>query len=589
MNIELQRARSRQMFIFLLVLTAMVILMGRLYYWQVVRSPQLTKLADQEHIQNSVVPAPRGLIYDSQGQLLATNIVRDDVYIEPIPLANDYADLDTLTTEKATLIKSIRQVLPNLSVAQLNKDFSRNLYTVRIATSIDPVQSQQLRNLALPYIFLEPRSIRVYPGGDLASQVLGYVQENALPDGGAVGRYGIEGALNTLLSGKPGSFTAERDLNGNPLTVGASTSQQVVNGANVTLTIDSTVQYMLQTELATYVKSAQAQSGTAIVLDARSGAVVAMAGYPSFDPNHYSSYANKLGCNGTEDVFFNPALYCAYEPGSTMKAVTMAAGLDQGLITPETAIDDKGVLTFKDHTPPVTNWANIPYGRETMTQVLEHSANVGAAWVAHNVLGPNRFYPYLSRFGFGQATGIGGPEQSGFYRTTTDKNWSPSDLARQSFGQTILVTPIQMVMAYQAIANGGVMMKPYLVSSVSQNNQVKQTQPQVKQRVMSTQAAHQLTQMLIAAANYNQQATFPGYSVAVKTGTSTTQGLSDEKTEASMVGFVPASQPRFVILVKLDQPQSTTYSIFGGTAAGPLWRTLAQQLMWHFAITPDQA
>jgi cell division protein FtsI/penicillin-binding protein 2 len=566
----LQRARSRQMFIFLLVLAAMVVLMSRLYYWQVVRSPQLTKLADQEHIQNSVVPAPRGLIYDSQGQLLATNIMRDDVYIEPIPLTNDYAD-EALAAEKQKLVASIRQVLPNLSLAQLNEDFAQNLYTLRIATSIDPAQSQKLRALALPYIFLEPRAVRIYPGGDLAAQILGYVQENALPNGGALGRYGIEGALNGPLTGKPGSFTAERDLNGNPLTVGASTSQQVVKGANVTLTIDSTVQYMVQTGLATFVQSAQARSGTAIVLDARTGAVVAMAGYPSFDPNKYSNYADTLGCNGQEDVFFDPALYCAYEPGSTMKAVTMAAALDQGLITPNTAIDDTGVLTFKDHTPPVTNWADMAYGHETMTQVLEHSANVGAAWVAHDLLGPGRFYPY--------------PEQGGFYRTTSDKNWSPSDLARQSFGQTILVTPIQMAEAYQAIANDGVMMKPYLVSSVNQ----KQTQPQVERRVVSPQAAHQLVQMLIAAANYNQQATFPGYSVAVKTGTSTTQGLSDEKTEASMVGFVPATQPRFVILVKLDQPQSTVYSIFGGTAAGPLWRSLAQQLMWHFAIPPDQA
>ncbi len=589
MNTELQRARNRQMFIFLLVLAGMVALMGRLYYWQVVQSPQLANWANQEHIQNRVVPAPRGLIYDSQGQLLATNIVRDDVYIEPIPFADDHTDVETLTTARTKLIASIRQVLPSLAVVDLEKDLGLNLYTVRIATSIDPAQSQRLRDLALPYTFLEPRTLRVYPGGDLASQVLGYVQENALPDGGALGQYGIEGELNDLLSGKPGSFTAERDLNGNPLTVGASASQQVINGANVTLTVDSVVQYMVQTALAQYVKDAQAHSGTVVILNARTGAIVAMAGYPSFDPNSYSSYADKLGCNGSEEVFFNPALYCAYEPGSTMKAVTMAAALDQGLITPDTSIDDKGILTFSDGTPPVTNWANIAYGQETMTQVLEHSANVGSAWVGHNVLGPARFYPYLRRFGFGQASGIDGPEQAGYYKTNTSPDWSPSDLARQSFGQTLLVTPLQMAMAYQAIANGGVMMKPYIVSAINQKGHVTQMQPQVKQRVVSQQAAQELTQMLIAAANYNQQATFSGYSVAVKTGTSTTQGLSDEKTEASMVGFVPASQPRFVILVKLDQPQSATYSIFGGTAAGPLWRALAQQLMWHFAIPPDLA
>ena len=186
MNVELRRARNRQMFIFLLVLVGMVVLVGRLYYWQVVRAPQLSRWADQEHIQNQIEPAPRGLIYDSQGQLLATNIVRDDVYIEPIPFANDHADGDPAVKER--LIGSIRQVLPALSTQQLSKAFSANLYTVRIASAIDPQQSQQLRKLALAYTFLEPRTLRVYPGGDLAAQILGYVQENALADGGAVGR-----------------------------------------------------------------------------------------------------------------------------------------------------------------------------------------------------------------------------------------------------------------------------------------------------------------------------------------------------------------------------------------------------------------
>jgi cell division protein FtsI/penicillin-binding protein 2 len=267
-----------------------------------------------------------------------------------------------------------------------------------------------------------------------------------------------------------------------------------------------------------------------------------------------------------------------------MKAVTMTAALDQGLITPNTTLNDTGYLTFKDGTAPVTNWNYQRYGPETMTQVLEHSANVGAAYVAHDILGPERYYPYLASFGFGKSTGIDGAEEAGFYRTPASKGWTPSDLARQAFGQSISATSFQVAMAYQAIANAGVLMKPYLVAAVDDNGRVSSTQPQELHRVMNVQTAKMLADMLTQVAVYNHHA-IADYSIAIKTGTATTVGVSDDLTEASMVGFVPATNPQYVILVKLDRPQST---IYGGGAAGPLWKAIAQQLMWHFAVPPDQ-
>src|SRR6266496_5223382 len=377
MSAELQRARSRQMIVFLLVCTAMLILLGRLYYWQVVRSSYLSQLANDEHIQNQVVNAPRGYIYDIHGHILATNVVRDDVYVAPLQFATDYTG-DNAQAELALLCSKLHQVLPQLSEDRLKQLFDTHLASVRIAGPIEPAQSQQLRNLQLPDTFLEPRTLRVYPDGDLASQVLGYVQE----DQGGV--YGIEQKYNALLAGKPGSLTAETDLTGNPLTVGASSRQQAIPGANLMLTIDGSVQYTVQRELAAAITKLQAQSGTVVILNARTGAVVAMAGEPTFDPNNYGAAANKMGCIGTEEVYFNPALYCAYEPGSTMKSVTMAAALDQNLITPDTTLNDPGYINFNDGTPAVTNWNYQGYGVESMTQVLEHSANVGAAYVAHN-------------------------------------------------------------------------------------------------------------------------------------------------------------------------------------------------------------
>ena len=583
MSPELRRARNRQMLIFLLVFLGIVILLGRLFYWQVLESQSgynLAKLANEEHTQNQILNAPRGLIYDMRGHILATNVVRDDVYVEPIQFSIDHPD--NMQSDLVTLINSLRQVLPSISIQKLQQAFSSGLPTVRIAVRIDPQQSQQLRALQLSDVFLQPRTWRTYPAGDLAAQILGYVTQN---DSDNAGFYGIEGQYNSLLAGKPGSFTAETDLQGNPLVVGADAEQPAVSGADLTLTIDSAVEYMVQNALANAVKQLDAQSGTAVVIDARTGAVAAMAGVSTFDPNNYGRYATQMGCLNSEQVYFNPALYCAYEPGSTMKVVTMAAALDQGLITPDTTLNDQGCMSFSD-APTVCNWKLIPYGTETMTQVLEHSANVGAAYVAHNILGPSRYYPYLARFGFGRATGIDGPEDAGNYRTPADSVWSESDLTRQAFGQSILATPLQVAMAYEAVANGGVMMHPYLVASINNGGHIVATQPQVERRVINAHAAQVLTGMLEQSAlhGFAQLAQVPGYTIAAKTGTATTQGISADQTEASLAGFIPATNPQFVILVKLDRPQK---AIYGSTAAAPLWGTIAQQLMEYYSVPPD--
>jgi cell division protein FtsI/penicillin-binding protein 2 len=572
------------MFIFLLVCTAMLGLLARLYYWQIMESQdgfKLAQIADAQHNKkNQVVNAPRGLIYDINGRILATNVVRDDVYIMPIQFGDDHKNDPKAETALNDLVAKLHQVLPDLSEDDLRARFKLGQAAVKIASAITPEQSKKLHDMHLSDVFLDARTIRIYPGGDLASQIMGFVSLNG------AGVYGIEEQFNKLLSGKPGSFSAETDLNGNPLTVGSSSSQPPVNGASLQLTIDGTIQYIAQAALIETVKQQKAQSGSVIVVNARTGAIVAMAGAPSFDPNSYGNYAKEKGCLGAQEVYFNPVLYCAYEPGSTMKAITMAAGLDQGVITPDTTINDQGCITFKN-IPRVCNWKNQPYGQETMTQVMEHSANVGSAWVAYEKLGPDRYYPYLERFGFGQATNVGGQEATGSYPSNKDQNWSPSDLTRQAFGQTILATPLQVAMAYQALANGGVLMKPYLIASIHDNGHVIETKPQVQQRVISTQAAQQVTGMLKRSASdgFAKPATFPGYSIAAKTGTATTQGLEMDQTEASVAGFLPASNPQFVILVKIDRPQA----IYGADAAAPLWRQIAQQLMWRYNIPPDQA
>ena len=590
MNPALQRARNRQMVIFLLTCTGMLLLLGRLYYWQVLEAHggyNLAQLANDEHIQNRPLDAQRGLIYDSLGHILATDIVRDDVYVEPHQFAIDHASgsQDDLNT----LVETLHQVLPQVAVDDLHRDFATDRGAIRIAVRIDPAQSEQLRRLRLADVFLSPRTWRTYPAGTLAAQILGYVTQS---DSTNAGVYGIEGQYNKMLAGQPGSLLAETDLQGNPLTVGLDTQQAPIAGANLTLTINSDIEYMVESNLARTVQSLGAASGAVIVLNAHTGALVAMAGYPTFDPNNYGQFYKDQGCLHTEQVYFNPVLYCAYEPGSTMKAVTMAAALDQGLITPNTTLQDKGCINFDD-APTVCNWEDLGYGTESMTQVLIHSANVGASHVAHDILGVQRYYPYLARFGFGQLLNIDGPEEPGYYRQPCGYGWSPcskdwtmSDLTRQSFGQSIVATPLQMAQAYQTIANGGVMMQPYLVSEINNNGQVTKFEPVAKRRVIGPEAAQLLTSMLTQAGAYGsaQLAQVPGYSIAAKTGTATTQGISDTQTEASVAGFLPASNPQFVILVKIDRPQK---QIFGSTAAAPLWGLIGQQLMWYYHVPPD--
>jgi cell division protein FtsI/penicillin-binding protein 2 len=589
MDEALRRARRRQMFIFLLVSLGMLVLLGRLYYWQILQSHSgynLAQQANQEHTQNLILDAPRGLIYDSRGRVLATNIIKDDVYIEPEQFVVDHPDYTQ--SDLDSLVNELHAALPQVSIATLLHDFqdgiAQGLWAVRVAAGIDTAQSNALQAKQLPDIFLQPRSWRIYPGGTVAAQILGFVTHN---DTDNHGEYGIEQQYDSLLSGKPGSLTAVTDLQGNPLAGGTNNVQPAIPGANLMLTIDSTMESIIEQALANAVKTLAAQSGSVVVLNARTGAVVAMAGYPTFDPNNYGDYANQMGCLDTEQVYLNPVLNCAYEPGSTMKAVTMAAALDQGLITPNTSFDDQGCINFPD-APTVCNWEYLAYGTETMTGVLIHSANVGAAYVAYHILGPNRYYPYLQRFGFGQAWNIDGPETAGSYRTPQDtQTWTISDLTRQAFGQSILATPLQVAMVYQTIANGGVMMQPYLVSSIDNNGKITTTQPAVKRRVISAHAASLLTYMLEQSAiyGYAQPAQVPGYSIAAKTGTATTQGISADETEASVAGFIPASNPRFVILVKLDRPQK---AIYGSTAAAPLWGYVAQQLMWYYNVPPDE-
>lgn len=566
----LQRSRRRQLFYFIAAALVAIILFGRTAYWQMDHNDSLAELRQAGLLQVIKLPSGRGAIYDTNGRLLAVSVTQDTVIVDPDVLRST-GTLDGAATTLATLFgldADDIQAQINVPGAYVRLDGADG--TTLLLTQ---AQSDAVRNAGLSGIALIPQVSRIYPDGALAAQVLGFVSQDS-----GVGAYGIEQQYEAALAGTPGALYTAVDGAGNPIATSAQRQTPAAPGANVTLTLDATVQYWVEQGLAQAIATTQADGGTVIVEDPKTGAIIAMASLPSFDPNAYGS--------SPLSAFVNPAVSDTYDPGSVMKAVTMAAGIDAGAILPSSTYYDTGAMNVDGVT--LHNWADIGHGIINMTQVLQYSANTGVIWVEQQ-LGAPRLEQCIDAFGFVQKTGIDLPGEATGLRDTS----SDADLiaAENAFGESINVTPMQMVAAYGALANGGVLMQPYIVSGLVKDGGAGATTtygPHQVRRVVSAQTAQMVTQMLIDSAQLSEAEMnlLPGYSIAAKTGTSTPDPSDPSITYASVLGYAPATNPRFVLLVKLDHPKT---DIFGGSAAGPLWRALASQLFTYYQIPPDAA
>lgn len=582
----LERTRRRQGAVFVVLVLALVGLLGRLAYWQIGLSGPLGARAGAEHLRTLAIPAGRGRILDTHGAILALSILEDAVIADP-DVIRQTGMLDQTVSQLAgplhLPVAALRQQLnvPGAYVALRGADGQPLLLDLAASDAVQAaIDSGQL-----PGVRLSPVARRSYPNGSLASQVLGFVRTS---DG--AGQYGVELGENGALAGTPGQLTTMVDAQGEPLATGPQQWQPPRPGEDVTLTLDANIQAMAEQGLAGAVAQTGADGGTVIVLDPHTGAVLALANWPDFDPNAYAT--------APLSRFTDPGVSAVYDPGSVMKAMTMAAGIDTGVITPDTAFYDPGYAEVGGVT--LHNWESIAWGRETMTLVLEHSANVGAIWVEQRI-GATRFQEYLARFGYGARTGVGLPsEAAGAVPQPSDPNAAALTAAEQAFGESIAATPLQVAAAYGALASGGVLMQPYIVQCVTQVGVASDgasqgasqgartcTRPREVRRVVSAATARTVTAMLAASDQHSDALMYliGDYSIAAKTGTSTPDPSHPNWTYASVVGYAPASNPRFVLLVKLDHPRTT---IFGGFAAGPLWRSLAQQLFVYLGIPPDQ-
>jgi cell division protein FtsI (penicillin-binding protein 3) len=511
------------------------------------------------------LPAVRGVIYDRDGVPLAFNVLQYEVGVSPNLIAGP---------------ETARRIAQELGVT-LGMDEFEILQSIsdptdswqQIARPVSAEMGQEIADMDLLPIVINPLSRRSYPQGTLAAPLIGFVI-----DDNSRGAMGVESSYNDQLAGRPVDQTVS-NIPFNTPTDFDNTSQR---GMDVVLTIDRDIQYWVELELQRAIFDQQATGGTIIVMDPRNGEILAMASYPTFDPNNFADVQNP-------DLLRNPAIDGTYEPGSVMKILTVAGAIDLGAITPEWTYNDTGRLEVGGVV--TQNWDRNAYGLVDTTKLLIESLNVGAATVALQ-MGPELFYSSMGRFGFGQPTRVDlVGEEGGIMRIPGDEGWSESDLAANSYGQAISVTPLQMITAFSAIANDGLIYQPRVVRQIINGDEIRNPQPTVS-RAISAATAQTLTNMMVRIVEENptyvENARMPGYTVAGKTGTAQIASPLGYETcstcaIASFIGFLPADDPQVLILVKLDRPRD----YWGSVAAAPVFRNIAQRMVMLLGIPTD--
>ena len=535
----------------------------RVVSFQVVSSQALSQEAVAFRYREDVVPAQRGTIYDSRGRPLATNVPADRVSV----IVNQVTDPHAVAQALAPIIGRSAADIEG-AITDPGKEW------VVLKRQLTAEASDQIRALKLHGVVLDPEPRRVYPMGAFASQSLGFVNYDY------VGSYGVEGAYNTVVGGVPGKLVGERDTSGNVIALAQSSLNPPQDGADLVLTIDSAVQRIVEQALDQALRDQHATSGTIVVENPQTGEILAMASRPSFDPNNFQDVTDAA-------LFNNPAISGAYEPGSTFKTLTMALGLETGVVTPDT-VHDGGPYRVIPGGAKIYNALNVDFGPETMTQVLQHSSNLGAMWVAQQV-GEDRYYRGLAAFGIGKATGVDlTGEADGILPLPGSDTWTEANLYTNAFGQGLAVTPLQLLNAECVLANGGNLMQPHLVKQIRGATGTRDVTPQVVRRVISGQTARTITAMLTTVMDTTyKRFSVPGYQIAAKTGTaqvpSPNGGYDPNATIGSMIGYGPTNNPQFAVLVKIDRPQESPW---GESAAGPAFQQIFQQLFMLYGIPP---
>lgn len=549
-------------------------LLSRLAYLQVLRHPEYAAEAQGEHIGTQTLPAHRGAILDRNGFPLATSVDTWDIAVD----CGVWADERVAFAGAAALAPLLGRVPGELFSAT----GSASGPTVTLARQVEHSAGRAVIAAGIPGVLVGQSSRRIYPEGDLAAPLLGFTGRDQH------GLTGLEADLDAALTGRPGTRWFERDSLGNRIAFGYRRQQEPVAGHDVVLTIDRAIQRMAERELDEAIGRSGATGGAIVVQDPATGALLAMANRPAFR-------RETLDLNDARELAMvrNRIVTDQYEPGSVFKLVTMAAAINEGKVTPGTTYNDTGSVVVGERV--FRNWDYSANGTTNMTKVLVKSLNTGTVWLADKILGAEILYRYVREFGFGARSGVDlSGEAAGLYRLPVDDAWYRADLASNSFGQGVSVTPLQVINMVSTIANGGTLMRPYVQSEVRDPSGPQRTEPAAIRRVLSDAAARTLTEMMRATVEENALAHVPGYSAAGKSGTAyvpvdatDTRGdaYAKEVTIPSYVGFAPATRPRIAILVKLDNLSS---SDFGGILTAPVFARLTRDILTYLRVPPDQ-
>ncbi len=562
-GLDASGGNARLLVLATLFLGVLLVLGFRLYQVQLLEHDKFSALATAEHRGTIPIVPRRGAILDTEGHPLAISVLYDSVFV----VGSQVKDPQLVAQRLAPIL----EMPPEEIAAQIDP---KSTIPVLVKARLPAAIAARVRALGLNGVFLEQAPSREYPEGSIAAQVLGFVGRDFH------GLAGLELSLDDVLAGKQGAIESEWDTTGREISIARRVVSPAVEGTDVVLTLDRYVQRTAERILANAVLENKATGGVILVMNPRTGALLAMAHVPT-----YSLTDDEIYKPGHDDLYKPVWVTDQYEPGSVMKVITMAAGINEGVVTPRTTIEDKGYVVIDGVT--IHNWDGRANGVIDMTQVLVHSANVGSQFVSGR-LGKERFYHYLELFGFGQPTNVGLPgETPGLVRDYTAEGWTRLDLATNSYGQGVAVTPLQMLSAVAVLGNDGTLMKPMLVQETrGPGGQV--FQPQAVRQVVSPETARTLRTMMVAVMNQPalEQDRVPGYVIAGKTGTAdfaTTSGYNTGKTYASVVALLPADEPRLAILVRLDAPEK----IYGGIVAAPVLKQLVEELVTYYRIPPS--
>lgn len=564
------RLKINLLLAFLLVF--FILILGKLFSVSVLGHNKFEKLAENQHWTSYELPARRGDIFSSDGYLLATTEILYMLYGEPRKISNN----EEAAEELCLLLNEDSKKCVSDIKEKLSLDLS--FLILRHGISHEIKNEIQFKNISGIGFEEEPK--RSYPENKLLGSVLGFVAKDET--GKEQGYFGLEGFYNGDLEGRSGRMIEEKDAFGVPIPYGEFRKITPSNGSGLVTTIDRSLQYLVENKIKEGVKRYEAKSGTIIIMEPTSGAILAMANYPFSNP--LNPFVKNEVSKELDLPLWNTAISSSYEPGSVVKALTAATGLEIRAINEDSHFYDGGPMEIGGYT--IDTWDGKHYGDETVASILQHSNNIGAAMIGQKI-GVKNLRAYFTKFGLGKISGIDlEGEAAGELKEISD--WYPIDLATASFGQGLSVTPLQITSAFSAIVNNGILMRPKVVKELRKGNIPSPIQDKKIGKVLSPVVSKKMIELLTKAVAGGESKYFnlPNYKVAGKTGTAQipVDGKYDPTlTNATFIGFFPSSQ-KFVMLVKVERPGTSPYA---AETAVPLWMETARELALYFGISPD--